>query len=355
MASEKTMVTEAAPRVGARCGFTLVELLVVIAIMALVATVTVSSISGAQRQARSVKCQANMHTLYKAVMAYQAEYQHFPVAGAFEVYDYDSDIYSAFRGWVNWVRTSASKESRSRRGDDGNLYGPVKAGSGIREGAVKKSNAGQYCFVGTGANPVDYTGATKKGSNYENITLSHVYRSIDEGAIYTFTDKDMAAYCCDEFKRIGRKGNFDYRFALRSYAMNRKYYTQREYDPRILEYGTLWKSPENANRLAMFVELDETALNGKTLAKNAVGKKADETGKGSNASDYYSDDAIWDWDSGENIGTPHVKSGHKTGHVVFADGHLESLELAPSKRFPQWKTAEDQRLSLGLGKYGESK
>lgn len=346
-------MTGGAANAAARRGFTLVELLVVIAIMAIVATVTVTSIKGAQRQARSVKCQANMHTLYKAVMAYQAEYSHFPVAGAFEVYNDDLDRYSAYRGWVNWVRTSTTDETRSRRGDPGNLYGPVKSGSGIREGSIKSSQAAQYCFVGTGAFPADYTGATKKGSGYEKVALSHVYRSIDEGAIYIFADKNMSAYCCDEFRKLGRKGSYDCRLALRSYAMNRKYYTQREYDPNIIKYGTLWKSPENANRLAMFVELDESSLTGNKLTGTTTGKKADETGKGSNASEYFTDDAIWDWDSGENIGVPHYKSGHRTGHVVFADGHLETLERAPSKRFKQWPTAENQRISLGTGGYGE--
>lgn len=326
---------------GDRRAFTLVEMLVVIAIISMVAMASVTSIKSAQRQARSAKCQANMHALYNAAAAYHADKGTWPAAGAYEVYDSRSDTYYQFRGWVNWVLSSG----RSRPGDSGNLYRAGKTAN--KDGGQDASRASRYYYVGTGATGSDAPGSGK-------INDSRVYRSIDEGSIFRYTDKNFSAYCCDEFKsRYGKQ-------AMRSYAMNQIFGSRRY--PR----NPLWKETpsDNADRLAMFVELGRGDMKGKTgkitseLGSNVASGKTGSAGGSKNIpSNTFSDDSVWDWDtksgsgsdggSGENIGILHKKSGTVYGHVVFADGHLESLTLP--KYDKTWKEDKEQRRSLGKG------
>lgn len=320
---------------GGKGAFTLVEMLVVIAIISMVATASVTSIKSAQRQARTAKCQANMHALYNAAAAYHADKEKWPAAGAYEVYDSRYDNYSQFRGWVNWVLGGTS---RSRPGDSGNLY---RNGTSNSDGTQKDTHAASYYYVGTGANEDKDLGSSK-------INETRVYRSIDEGSIFRYTDKNFSIYCCDEFKSHYSKKS------MRSYAMNQLYGCSR--NPR----NPLCRDApsDDADRLAMFVEIGN--LNKKF---SQLGTKVGTT-KGSAAAyspanekkpptDTYVDDSVWDWDSenggggdgskGENIGFMHKKSGKIYGHVVFADGHIESLALPASKE------EQKQRRSLGKG------
>jgi prepilin-type N-terminal cleavage/methylation domain-containing protein/prepilin-type processing-associated H-X9-DG protein len=56
-----------------RRGFTLVELLVVIAIIALLISMLIPALANARRQSLSVKCKANLHNNYHAMMMYANE------------------------------------------------------------------------------------------------------------------------------------------------------------------------------------------------------------------------------------------------------------------------------------------
>ena len=329
-------------------GFTLVEMLVVIAIISIVATASLSAVRGAQRQARTAKCQANMNALYKAVMAFRTDHSCFPPAAGYEGFDSRSGQFFKFRGWVNWVRTGSV---RSRRNDAGNLYSKLSGVAEYVDGSVQ-SKASSYCYVGTGAMKDDYSGATGSAPNYKGVKDSRVYRSIDEGAIFVYADKNFSIYCCEEFKnRYGKQ-------CMRSYTMN-QIFGGRRYRRNPL----CWDVPGFANRLALFVELGNASskaknktddLKGKSFVGNTVGKGAKDT----DPTDTFGDDSVWDWDyskgsggdasSGENIGTMHWKSGKCYGHVMFADGHLESLEL-PKSTADQKK----QRHELGSGAYGD--
>lgn len=333
-------------------GFTMLELLVVIAIIGVVAGASVGAIKGYARQARAIKCQANMHALAKAVMAYRADTGWYPTAGAFEVYESGMQDFYCHRGWVSWVR---SDNKRSRRNDSAN---PYKGHDGWqREGSeLTSTQAGNYRYVGTGRESKDLTGASgSAAAGYSNLTSSRIYRSIDEGALFVYADKSFSIYCCDEFKGLqwdsslkkltysGSSQNGKY--VMRSYAMNRVFgsRTNRIFDP-------LAATPNTAERLALFVELDEKSFTTGNRAGNA--DRGGSNGSGNAPTDYYTDDSVWDWDKGENIGVPHMKSGKWFGHVVFADGHLESVEVPWSNRKQRTidsNKSKKQREGLGQG------
>lgn len=312
-------------------GFTLVELLVVVAIISIIATITVNSIHNAQRQARAAKCSANMHALHQAVRSYYADNGSYPVAGAYERHDKtpSGDVYWPERGWVNWVRTSTTV---ARRKSPGNLY--------PKDGAVSSSKASQHCYVGPGCGANDYSGAGGTKPKYTNIHLSRVYRSIDEGAIFTYTDKNFSIYCCDEFKaKYGR-------LCMRSYAMNYKYGSRRH------RIEPLKESPGLAIRTAMFVELGAVA----GTTSRAVGQTAGTAGDAPTPKDYFYNDSAWDWGgdgADENIGEWHRSGNKMYGHVLFADGHIESLSVPMKGKSVDTSKAKEQREALGKGSYGD--
>lgn len=333
---------------GGKRAFTLIEMLVVVAIISVVATASVNSIKSAHRQARSVKCQANMHALYNAAAAYHADKGYWPSAGAYEYYDGHSDVYYQFRGWVNWVLDSGG---RSRQGDTGNKY----KGSGNSDVGQKKSQAQSYVYVGVGYNADDYKGATAGSGSYREVNKSRIYRSIDEGSLFVYTDKNFSIYCCDEYKNHFPDDKKSGVLCLRSYAMNQRFCSRRKREGRLEDDVP----SDNPDRMAMFVEMGELpqASGEKAIPYSGTagtGKKG-TSGDAKTPTDVFADDCVWDWDGsggkndgdgGEDFGAMHRKSGKPYGHVVFADGHLESLALP--KRTDK-TTRQQLRRQLGMG------
>lgn len=306
----------------AKYGFTLVEMLVVIAIISIVASTAITAVKGAQRQARATKCQANLHALHKAVLAYYADHERFPPAGAYEFFEQEFDgatlskSYTEHRGWINWVRKDSVI---SRRKSDGRLYG--------KGGTVPSSQAAKYVYVGPGCGQYDYTGSSSKAP-------ARIYRSIDEGAIFKYTDKNFSVYCCEEFKN-------QYPDSMRSYAMNYLYGSRRK---RMKD--DLKDHPGTAHRLAMFVELNATA----GTKTGAVGQTAGDKGDAATPKNIFYNDSTWDWDNeNENIGEWHRRAGNMYGHVIFADGHLETLQVPRDKGKINKTKAAEQRSNLGKG------
>src|SRR5258708_25529209 len=62
-------------------GFTLIELLVVVAIIALLIAILLPSLGKARDQAKTVKCAANIRSLYQALRIYQTEWDGFAMPG----------------------------------------------------------------------------------------------------------------------------------------------------------------------------------------------------------------------------------------------------------------------------------
>ncbi len=301
-----------------RNGFTLVEMLVVIALIAIVAAISVSAVRGIQRQARATKCQANLHALHQAVMQYYSDHSgKYPNAGGYEWRDSqpysDSEgrvfyKYYMYRGWVNHVR---NKPKRSRQNSDGytEYYDPE-----YNLARDNKTHANQYVYVGPG-------NCNKDTSDAGNEVMNRVMRSIDEGAIFKYTDKNYEIYVCPEVKG-------EHPAIMRSYLMNMIFGSHRT--------GSESTGLNDAmtSRLALFVEMNTTAIAG---SKNSCANVTVTDGSKMPLNKKFYNDAVWDWDDKEEMpGYWHRKSGKNYTHIIFADGHIEShtgLTMDDCERF----------------------
>lgn len=270
-------------------GFTIIEMLAVVAVIATLATITVGAVSSAQRQARNAKCQANLHALHQATIAYLADIGNYPAASAYEIRERGSGgyYYLEARGWINWA--IENKDCR-RFGDDA-IYGYDSQEQSYGSGG-KTSQAAKFKYVGTGD-----TGDSEK----------LVRQSIAEGAIFKYAGKNYASYSCPDCEFSGAAKGYKIR---RSYSMNEYFGTSKTHNPNLSNIG----GTRSASRLAMFVEMN-TKGSGKSCCgvKGTAGEKNDTT-------DYWDDSA---WSKNEDFGYWHK---NKSCNVIFADGHIESFK-----------------------------
>lgn len=274
-------------------GFSLLELLVVIAIMASLASAVALGVRSGLRNAHAARCQMHMQQLHRAMFNHLADKTYYPPARSFLHIDpVDNNIYEFYRGWVNWV------------GGDPEGYGSPKHEKN------KKNDRLGFHYVGCG----------------EKAAKDELRQSIAWGALFKYVGKDYSTYFCREFAN-GKKSK-----ARRTYALN-SWFGGADRDDFYRDYclGTKTMLQIDSTRLAMFVELAES---GGTSQKDAKGAsnldKKDPT----------NDDSSWDWNSGkvskgkasgEPLGAWHRKNGKMYGHVIFMDGHIESLSADDCK------------------------
>ena len=252
-----------------RSAFTLIEMLTVIAIIAMLAAALVSGLKSAQRQAHAALCQARMKNLHQACMNHLSDTGHYPYAGSYEYYDVTHQAYSERRGWVAWVR---------KDGKDTNPW------------PDKKSHAEDYQHVGWGG---------------ENAA-----RAIKEGSIFKYASRDTSAYFCKQFN--GDKGN-----VRRSYAMNSWFGSRRnepEIGRRLLDFQNAGKEP---SRMGYLIELQSSVETGE--------HKGEQGNKDKGKRKAIANDSVWEHADDERYGLYHRKAGDMHGHVIFVDGHIESL------------------------------
>lgn len=259
--------------------FTLIELMLVIAIMAILATVLVSSIRSIRRQADATLCQSHLRNLHQGVMNFFADHECYPYAGS---YEYRDELYSPPRyyqhvGWIGWIRNEEVEEDES-----------------------SKSKARNFKYVGCGLAD----------------SSDDVRESIRQGSLFDYVRSDYSCYFCKQFH--DGKGK-----ARRTYVMN-NYFGSRTIPRRgAITTRELSIQRKEASRLALFVELAGTS--------GASGVSGFTGNEGDFASDNLADDSSWDWQSGdgrsygENYAGWHKKGKDQFGHVIFLDGHVESV------------------------------
>ena len=261
----------------AKSAFTLLEMLVVIGIIGVLMGVIISNFGGATESAKAAKCETNMRNLVTAAhtCALEQEDGYFPPAGSFSysVVDHKNAelVYHNYR--VGWI-----------------------SGSERRPGVSKSPIAFQ-------AVPF----------NADEISLRYALTNGCRGSMWKAMGGSRAAYQCPVHAEAVRKETG--RMPGWSYAMNRDF----GYDNG--EHKNWWgktKDMANASRILMFAELQ--------------GADIDESGydpikaKGYLNAGVPLGDAVLRYDAGECIGFNH-KTGKRgySGHVAFADGHVERL------------------------------
>ena len=261
-----------------RSAFTLIELLVVITILAILATALATGIHSVKRQAQTTQCQAHMRNLHQGVMNYFTEQECYPAAGS---YEYKHDIYDPpsfwiLQGWVGWILGEGDYVSEAEEKDS------------------HKSKAHHYKYVGCGIED----------------DPKAVRNSIRYGALFDYVRKDYSIFFCKQFNN--GKGK-----AHRTYAMNNYFGSRTNPRAQHVQAFNLTRDQKEASRLALFVELAYTS--GAKGASGFCGK----TPSGSSLKD----DSSWDWsdDFKENYGCWHKKGNKRFGHVIFLDGHIESI------------------------------
>ncbi len=274
-----------------RSAFTLIEMLVVIVIMSLLAMALVSALKSAKRQAQAAHCQARLKNLHQACMNFLADNGSYPYAGSHEYYDSLTETYSERKGWVAWVRDDGKTDAA------GKPFNPWAEDNTI-------SHAKEYLHAGM----FDYPDS----KSFEGQIAS---RSIKEGSIFKYATRDISTYACDtaanDFKRRYTKPQV---VVKRSYAMNSWFGSRRNVIDRRQLIDFRNKEP---SRMGYIIEIQQSGDHG----KEHIGESA--TDAPSNVS--IPDDSVWEHANGERYGLYHVKSGNRHGHVIFVDGHIESL------------------------------
>ena len=260
----------------AKSAFTLLEMLVVIGIIGVLMGVIISQFGGATESAKAAKCETNMRNLVTAAhsCALEEENGHFPPAGSYS-YEYIDHkkaevVYHNYR--VGWI-----------------------SGSERRPGVSKSPIAFQ-------AIPF----------NADETTLRYALTNGCRGAMWKAMGASRTAYQCPVHAEAVRK-EFGHMPGW-SYAMNMDF----GYDNNEHKWWGKTKDLTNGSRMLMFAELQ--------------GADIDESGYDPIKARKYIRagvpvaDAVLDYRNNESIGFNHKTSKRGvSGHVAFADGHVERL------------------------------
>ncbi len=286
--------------VRAKHGFTMIELLVVIGIIGILAAVVLSQFSGATETARATQCMTNMRNLAVAAhnFALGNEDGNYPFAGSYKAVSFDNDEgYSSQKGWISYSKG----------------------------GSVSK---------------------------FSETQLENRLYSLTNGTLWELTGRSFATYQCPAHVRVCKDKRMDE--PVWSYRMNRFFGSDKGSGEPVLWHGLSLQKKEwtwhegnvekrrvfNSDKVLMFAEIPVIDRQGvSAISLTASGTEGDSILQ---ANSSYDNQGA----KGESIGFNH-KLGTRgyTGHVAFADGHVEKL-LQPNVNNPS--ASAEQELTMWL-------
>ena len=277
-----------------RNAFTIVELLVVIAIIGILMGVLISQWSGIRERSKTVKCVTNLKNLAAAVSSTAMEIGHYPYAQSAQYMYVASDYndtgvrYGQHKGWISWLDNDTCWPSEGER------------------------SFTQCSFASTCEEKKLY--------------------AITNGAIWTAIGKNRNAYLCPAHSEACKKAGV--RYPGWSYVMSARFGWESSpgkaaaSETSYVTYGAL----NRADRVLLFAEIPALKLSSAEKQKYRVNTLPDVNltgGDGDTAMDscltYKS--CTGDGAKPETIGFNHTSGRNVTGHVAFADGHVETLVL----------------------------
>ena len=286
-----------------KSAFTLIELLVVIGIIGVLSAVMVGVMRGSSDSARAAQCMNNMRGLAVAAMNHvmASDYGNYPTAGSYK-YRYMSTkkTYPEVHGWVSWGKCAGSSSP-------------------------------------AGGDTISFSEA-----NYE----TRIY-AITNGCLWSAGSKSEKTYLCPEHDAACLKANKTH--PGWSYVMNESFGWARNGTGTPLPGWTglssgstlsVYDKDLNANKarapqyVLMFAEIQgyTDAEHGLTALTSASGESGDGVLQYRNTS--------------ESIGFNHLQnSGKLSGHVAFADGHVEKFlypESGGAEQLTRWLCAGRQ-------------
>lgn len=264
-------------------GFTLVELLIVIGIIGVLSAAMLGLLSGSSESAKATQCMSNMRGLSVAVLNYamQNEDGNFPAAGSHKwTYYGGGTTYPERKGWISWNYPHPNNKS--------------KAGGSI--------------------------------ISFDEGDIKTLRFAVTNGCIWSCGSKSEKQYVCPSHDKACMKANK--RHPGWSYVMNESFaWASRGTGTPLASWAGLshngmhpYDTTKKTNvsrapdKVLLFAEMqgyDDTKRN-LTAITSGGGDRGDSVLQYKNAS--------------ELIGFNHPQSGGKlSGHVAFADGHVEKL------------------------------
>ena len=272
-------------KTGNKSAFTLIELLVVIGIIGILSAVMLGLLGGTSDAARATQCMSNLRGLSVATLnfAMQDRDGNYPAAGSFKYTSYENGVsYPARDAWISWYYPNKNDKSKA-------------GGSAI---------------------------------SFSEANVEYLRFALTNGCIWACGGRSEKTYVCPEHDAACLKANK--RHPGWSYVMNESFYWNSDNKPftswrgqghgNISVYDAVTQStagrpPEKVLLFAEIQGLDDKKHN---LVANVNGSG----NKGDCVLQYKKDNEV--------MGFNHVQSGGKlSGHVAFADGHVEKF-LYPS-------------------------
>lgn len=273
--------------------FTLIELLVVIGIIAVLMGVLLSALSGTSDAALNAQCLSNMKNLATAAQAYGSAKGHFPLAGSVEKSGVQVSVgnngsvkrnYWELPGWISWNS------------------------KGAYDSSPKSHVASADWFV--------------SAYNTEHTVREHCYTN---AALWKYIAGNSEVFRCPVHaiwarKKLGPQGQTPPAW---SYVMNSYFGWDSSQGQRPKPeswYGIEYTQLKHAERRLLLAELPFAGYEGADI----------DTSSGSGT---VNDCTLQyrDKDGGETIGFNHTAGKRdKCAHLVFADGHTETI-LLPKK------------------------